>query len=166
LATVLTSAFTARTFRAAPRRKEQSVLTDEVLSSLTLDPRIPDPVEIAVSDEGGGTVTLRGTVGSFAQRRAAVQDTRKVAGVFEVDDEINVRLLDRREDDEIRGVALQSLSWDAEVPAASVDAKVEEGWLTLKGTVDFQFQSDAAFDDVASLYGVVGVTNEIKVITP
>jgi osmotically-inducible protein OsmY len=38
--------------------------------------------------------------------------------------------------------------------------------VTLKGDVDFQFQSDAAYDDVANLFGVIGITNEIKVIIP
>ena len=50
---------------------------DEVISSITRDPRIPDPAEIAVSSDGG-IVTLRGTVENFAQRRAAVKDARAI----------------------------------------------------------------------------------------
>jgi osmotically-inducible protein OsmY len=90
-----------------------------------------------------------------------------VQGVYSVEDDLKVDLLSdlHREDGEIRGVALQSLTWDTEVPG-SVDVTVDEGWVTLKGTVDFEFQSDAALDDVASLYGVTGVTNSIKVVTP
>ena len=85
-----------------------------------------------------------------------------------VDDELDVDLLGeyRREDDEIRGIALQLLTWDIEVPAESIDVQVEDGWVTLGGEVEFQFESDAAFDDVASLYGVVGITDEIVVSTP
>jgi len=144
-----------------------SPLADEVLESLDLDPRIPDSAEIAVAADGG-MVTLRGTVESFAQRRAAAQDANKIQGVYDVDDQIKVNLLgsDRREDDEIRGVALQALIWDVEVPSDSVDVKVDDGWVTLKGNVGYQFESDAAYDDVASLYGVYGVTNEIKVTNP
>jgi osmotically-inducible protein OsmY len=56
--------------------------------------------------------------------------------------------------------------WDAEVPAELIDVKVEDGWVTLKGDASFQFESDAAFDDVASLYGVTGITNKIRVTTP
>ena len=139
-------------------------LEDAVMDTLDLDPRIPSPVEIAVSADGGA-VTLRGTVERFNQRRAAVQDAKKIDGVYEVDDQLKVSLagIDRREDDEIRGVALQALIWDTEVPSDTVDVKVEDGWITLKGDVRFQFQSDAAYDDVASLYGVYGVTNEIRV---
>ena len=139
-------------------------LEDAVTDSLDLDPRIPDPIEIAVSADAG-VVVLRGTVERFSQRRAAVQDVKKIDGVYDVDDQLKVSLAgaDRREDDEIRGVALQALIWDTEVPSDTVDVKVDEGWITLKGDVSFQFQSDAAYDDVASLYGVYGVTNEIRV---
>jgi osmotically-inducible protein OsmY len=55
--------------------------------------------------------------------------------------------------------------WDVEIPAELLDVHVGDGWVTLKGDVDFQYQSDDAFDDVASLMGVVGVTNEIRVTT-
>ena len=139
-------------------------IEDDIRSTLVLDTRIPDPSDIAVSVEDG-VASLRGTVGSFAQRRAATHDARNVDGVYDVDDELQVRLLDeaRREDADIRGVALQALMWDVEVPAESIDVKVEDGWITLKGYVDHQYQSDAAYDDVASLYGVYGITNEIKV---
>jgi osmotically-inducible protein OsmY len=139
-------------------------LEDAVIETLDLDPRIPDAAEIAVSVEDG-TVILRGTVERFSQRRAAVGDAKKIDGVFEVDDQLKVNLVgaDRREDDEIRGVALQALIWDTDVPSDLVDVKVEDGWITLTGDVGYQFESDAAYDDVASLYGVYGVTNEIKV---
>jgi osmotically-inducible protein OsmY len=141
-----------------------TALADAVIDSLDLDPRIPDSNEIAVSADGE-FVVLRGSVESFGQRRAAAEDARKVEGVYEVDNQLKVNLLDadRREDDEIRGVALQALIWDTEVPSESVDVKAQDGWITLKGDVIYQFQSDAAYDDVATLYGVYGVTNEIKV---
>ena len=139
-------------------------LEDAVNDRLGLDPRIPDASEIAVSADGG-IITLRGTVESLGQRRAAAEDAKSVDDAYEVDDQLKVNLIDadRREDDEIRGVALQALIWDTEVPSDSVDVKVKDGWITLKGDVAYQFQSDAAYDDVASLYGVYGVTNKITV---
>jgi BON domain len=144
-----------------------TTIEDAIRSAVELDPRIPDPAEIAISAEGDGTVTVRGTVASFGQRRAAVADARRIDGVYEVIDELNVRLLNdsRREDADIRGIALQILMWDVEVPSESVDIKVSEGWVTLKGDVNYQFESDAAYDDVAALYGVVGITNEVTVTT-
>jgi osmotically-inducible protein OsmY len=137
---------------------------DDVRAVLADDPRLPAAEEIAV-DAFGGTVTLRGTVGSFAQQRAAVADAWRVGGV-DVFDELNVRLLDddRRNDAEIRGAALQRLIWDSLIPGEDLDVSVDDGWITVKGEVGFQFQSDLAFDDVAGLYGVIGVTNEIRVV--
>ena len=80
---------------------------DDVRAELASDPRLPSPEEIAV-EAFGDTVTLRGTVGSLAQQRAAVADARRTRGVVDVWDELNVRILDRdrREDAEIRGAAL------------------------------------------------------------
>jgi osmotically-inducible protein OsmY len=140
-----------------------TALEDAVIYSLENDPRIPDSNEIAVSADDG-MIVLRGSVESFGQRRAAADDARKVEDAYEVDNQLKVNLLDAdlREDDEIRGIALQALIWDTEVPSDSVDVKVQNGWITLKGDVPYQFQSDAAYDDVATLYGVYGVTNEIK----
>jgi osmotically-inducible protein OsmY len=101
-------------------------------------PRVPYADEIAI-DAYGGAVTLRGTVGSFAQQRAAVADARRTRGVSDVCDALEVRLL-------------------------NLDVDVGDGWVTLKGEVDHPDQSDAAFEHAASLYGVTGVTNEIKVV--
>jgi osmotically-inducible protein OsmY len=157
--------------RVAPTRREfllptNSPLEDNVRTSLERDPRIPRPAEIALSDDRG-ILTLRGTVERFSQRRAAAEDAAKIDGVYAVVNRLKVNVLgaDSREDDEIRGVALQSLSWDADVPD-SVDAKVQDGWVTLKGNVSYQYQSDAAYDDVSRLYGVYGITNEIVVRNP
>ena len=136
-----------------------------VRTELASDPRLPYADEIAV-EAYGGAVTLRGTVGSFAQRRAAVADARRTRGVFDVYDEIGVRLMndDRREDAEIRGAALQRLTWDPQIPGDYIDVHVKDGWVTLKGEVDHQYQSDIAFDHIASLYGVTGVTNDIETV--
>ncbi len=139
-------------------------IEDDIRAAIGDDPRIPDPGEIAVLAEDG-IVTLRGTVGSFRQQKAALDDARKIDRDYAVRDELKVRPLDQwqREDAEIRGMALQILMWDVELPQESVDVKVENGWITLKGDVDYQFQSDAAYEDVSRLYGLYGVTNEISV---
>jgi osmotically-inducible protein OsmY len=144
---------------------ESERIEADVLAELNADPRLPSPSEIAVKAYDGA-VALRGTVGSFAQRRAAGADAGKIQGVYDVDNQLQVRLLDSyaREDAEIRGAALQSLMLDSAIPSGALDVHVTDGWLTLKGEVDYQYQSDYAFDDVSKLFGIVGITNEIKVI--
>src|SRR5436305_4028684 len=79
-----------------------SHIEDHVRAQIAGDPRIPYPAEIAV-EVVDRIATLRGTVGSFAQRHAAVADARRTAGVEYVDDWLEVRLLDRdrREDAEL-----------------------------------------------------------------
>ena len=138
-------------------------LEDEVKASLARDPRIPVRPRSRYR-RNAGSCGLRGTVERFSQRRAAAEDAAKIDGVYEVVNHLKVNVLgvDRREDDEIRGAALQSLIWDADVPD-SVDVSVRDGWVTLKGQVNEQYQSDAAYDDVSRLYGVYGITNEIVV---
>ena len=138
-----------------------------VTEALRSDPRVPHPEEIAVTVEEDA-VTLRGTVGSFSERRAAVRDARKVDGVHYVYDDLLVRLLDAAggSDAELRGMVLQAIAWDTEAPAELIDVKVQDGWVTLRGTVSWQFQSDAAYEDVANLFGVIGITNDIRVVNP
>ncbi len=84
-------------------------LQEAVIASLRRDSRIPQPLTIAVSAQGN-VVTLRGTVGTFRQRHAAIDDTRQIEGVREIDDQLHVELgpMDRREDDEMRAADADS----------------------------------------------------------
>jgi osmotically-inducible protein OsmY len=141
-----------------------SEIADAVRTEIDRDPRIPHGGEVAVS-EREGEVTLRGSVSSFRQRHAAIQIAKSVPGVRGVTDELSIDLQDHFDDDQTRGAALQVLIWDPDVPDDRIDVKVKDGWLTLKGEVRHQHESDAAFDDVSRLRGVGGITNEIKVIT-
>jgi osmotically-inducible protein OsmY len=139
-------------------------IINEVRAELEHDPRLPHPAEVAVS-EREGTVMLRGSVGNPHQRRAAVQIAKSVRGVRAVEDQLSVDLLDRWQDDEIRGAAIQALMSNADVPDGRIDVTVAEGWLTMKGEVKHQDENDAAFEAVSRLPGVGGITNEVKVIS-
>ena len=139
-------------------------IIDQIRAKLEDNHHIPHPAEIAIS-EREGDVTLRGSVGSWHQRQTAVQVAKSVRGVREVEDQLVVDVRDHSDDDVIRGLALQTLMSSDDVPADRVDVKVDAGWLTLKGEVKHQFDSDAAFAAVSGVPGVGGITNEIKVIT-
>ena len=65
----------------------------------------------------------------------------------------------------MRGTVLQLLIRDPRVPETTIDVAVADGWVTLKGEVRHQHESDAAFEDVEKLEGVGGITNAIKVVT-
>jgi osmotically-inducible protein OsmY len=112
-----------------------SELTSDVSDELFWDPKV-DGEAIAVS-ASGGEITLRGTVGSLREKREARKAAQRVLGVISVDNQLQVRLMndERREDAELRGDVLQALMLDSLVPK-TVDAKVDDGFVTLSGSVD------------------------------
>lgn len=132
----------------------------DVTAELFWDPKV-DSEAIAVSADDG-TVTLRGTVGSFRQKRESRNAAERVFGVTGVSNELQVRILNatRRDDADLRGDVLQALMLDSLIPTA-VDAKVEDGWVTLTGTADWQYQRDEAEFITANVPGVVGIDDEI-----
>lgn len=141
----------------------ENLISDEIRAKYVRDPRIPHPGEVAVS-ERAGAVTLRGTVATPQQRHAAVEIAKSVRGVRDVYDELSVDPRDRW-DAEIRGAALQALMSSPGVPADQIEVKVDAAWLTMKGEVKHQHESDAAFKAVSQVPGVGGITNRIAVIT-
>jgi osmotically-inducible protein OsmY len=136
-----------------------------VSEELGWDPKV-DSGAIAVSADDG-VVTLRGTVGSFRQKREAKQDAERVYGVKTVDNQLEVRILneDRRDDADLRGSVLQALMLDSIVPS-TIDAKVDAGWVTLTGTAEWQFQRDEAEFMAANILGVVAVNNDVELVGP
>jgi osmotically-inducible protein OsmY len=143
-------------------RNEQVI--DEIRDRYLRDPRIQHPAEVAVTEKAG-TVTLRGTVASLHQRRAALEIARSVRGVRAVEDELRIDPRDHYQDDELRGMALQALMSTDEVPIDQINVTVSSGWLTLSGRVKHQSESNAAFETVSKLAGVGGITNKIEVVT-
>ena len=140
-------------------------LREAVIASLERDPRIPDPLTIAVSAEGN-VVTLRGKVETFRQRHAAIDDARQIEGVREIDDQLHVELgpMNHRDDEQIRAAALQHLIRNSDVPAESIEVRVRDGWVTLTGYVEYEPQRVAAYDDVATVDGVTGISNDIALL--
>jgi osmotically-inducible protein OsmY len=136
-----------------------------VSDELFWDPKV-DNEAIAVSADDG-KITLRGTVGSFRQKREAKNAAERVFGVTSVENDLQVRILneDKREDAELRGDVLQALMLDSLVPE-TVDAKVDYNYVTLKGTAEWQYQRDEAEFIAGNVPGVIGVDDQIKLKTP
>jgi osmotically-inducible protein OsmY len=140
-------------------------LTADVGAELFWDPKV-DSEAIALSADGG-TITLRGTVGSLREKREAKKAAQRVFGVISVDNQLKVRLMndERRADADLRGDVLQALMLDGLVPA-SVDAKVEDGFVTLTGTADYQYQRDEAEFVASNIVGALDVFDEIELTHP
>src|SRR4051812_16906698 len=113
--------------------KTNAELELDVNEELGWDPKV-DSEEIAVAVDDG-TVTLRGTVGSFRQKREATKAAQRIYGVLYVNNDLDVRILDddRHDDADLRGDVLQALMLDTLLPA-TIDASVKEGFVTLTGT--------------------------------
>src|SRR5208283_25791 len=138
-------------------------LQESVMEELGWEPSI-DAARIGVT-ANAGVVTLTGHVHSFAQKAAAERAAARVKGVRAVAEEIEVKLpYDiKRGDESIAGAAIERLAWDASVPRDSIEIRVEKGWVTLNGEVDWHYQKEAAAKAVRTLIGVVGVSNQIEI---
>ena len=134
-------------------------LQREVTNELRWDPRVRDD-EIAVAARDG-VVTLGGTVGSFAVKLAALKAAERVGGVHAVADDLDVKLpgSSQRSDTELAHQVVNALRWDVLVPDDRIKARVEQGWVTLEGEVEWEFERRAARRAVQNLTGVRGVTN-------
>jgi osmotically-inducible protein OsmY len=138
-------------------------LKQHVQSALDWEPSL-DASDIGVSvDEG--VVTLRGNVASYAEKVAAERVALRVYGVKAVANDVAVHLVSsfERTDTEIAQAAVGALKWNTVVPKDRVSVAVTNGWLTLSGTLDWQYQKDAAARAVRDLMGVKGVTNNIVI---
>jgi osmotically-inducible protein OsmY len=136
-------------------------LVADVNQELFWDPKLDSEAIAASADDG--RVMLRGTVGSLRGKREAKKAAERVFGVTSVDNQLQVRLLTdaRREDADIRGDVLQALMLDSMVPS-TVDAKVDDGFATLTGTVDWQYQRDEADYVASNIVGMLDVDNQIQ----
>jgi osmotically-inducible protein OsmY len=138
-------------------------LKKSVESELNFEPSI-NAAEIGVAVKGG-IVTLSGRVPSYWEKIAAERAAARVSGVKAVANELEVRLpgSSERTDEDIARAAVDTLRWTVLVPQDKIKVKVSKGWVTLEGSVDWQYQKSAAEKAVRKLVGVVGVSNLIEV---
>jgi osmotically-inducible protein OsmY len=147
----------------------ESAMTDDkhlkqsVLDELKWEPSV-DSAHIGVSAKDG-VVTLMGTVERYSEKSAAEAATLRVKGVKAVAEEIEVKLpfSVKHDDAEIAKTALDHLSWNVSVPKDGIKVTVSKGWVTLSGQVEWHYQRVAAADSVRTLWGVIGLSNEIMI---
>ena len=149
--------------------KTDAQLKLDVSNELEWEPSInATNVGVAVKN---GVVTLTGHLDTYAEKYAIERAVQRVQGVKAVAVELDVKLaLDhKRSDSEIAAAAESAFTWHGMIPEERVRVKVERGWVTLSGEVDWEYQRRSAYSAVRPLIGVVGVTNNITLkpqITP
>jgi osmotically-inducible protein OsmY len=142
-----------------------NALVGDVTDELFWDPKI-DSASIAVSAKDG-RVRLEGTVGSLREKHEAKKAAERVVGVISVDNELQVKRMSdqRRADADIRADVLQALRLDSLVPS-TVGAKVDDGFVTLTGTAEWQYQRNEAERCASNIVGALDVLDEIELQHP
>jgi osmotically-inducible protein OsmY len=148
------------TMTATPARTDDQIRND-VLFELKWDPKITSSdIAVAVKD---GVVTLSGYASSYWEKDTAEKAVKRVYGVRGVANDIQVRLPTTRTDPEIAREAVQELQNHVSIPSDKIKVIVKNGWVTLEGNVEWQFEKTLAESAVKKLKGVIGVTNNIEI---
>lgn len=142
--------------------RTDSEIKEDVERELKFDPDI-DATDIAVSVKNG-VVALTGFTRSYLQKLQAEKDAKRIAGVVAVANDIEVRLpyINKRPDPEIARDAAAALRAELPYSAEKIKVIVKDGWVTLEGDVEWNYQRDRAERAVRGIRGVSGVTDQIR----
>jgi osmotically-inducible protein OsmY len=139
-------------------------IKNNVESELDWEPSVHQAAAIAVAVKDG-IVTLAGRVHSYWEKVAAERAAARVSGVKAVVNDLEIELpgSSERTDEDIARAAVKALEWNVLIPRNRIKVKVSKGWVTLEGSVDWQFQKTAAEKTVRHLVGVRGISNLVEV---
>jgi osmotically-inducible protein OsmY len=142
--------------------RSDSDIKRDVEDELRWDPDV-DSTDIAVTVKNG-VVTLAGFTRSYSDKLEAEAAAKRVAGVLGLANDIEVRLpsLDQRPDPEIARDAIAALKNRLPLVYEQLKVLVRNGWITLEGEVEWDFQRLSAERAVRRVKAVKGVTNSIQ----
>ena len=143
--------------------KTDAEIQKDVIEELRWVPML-NSAEIGVGVKNG-IVTLTGIVDSYSKKTGAERAAKNVDGVNAVAENILVKVPNggKKTDAEIAEAVLHALKWDSAIPEKKIKIKVEDGWITLNGEVEWEYQKALAKGAIANLVGVQGITNLITV---
>ncbi|MCY1215179.1 BON domain protein [compost metagenome] len=140
--------------------KTDHQIQKDVTEELDWDPAI-DAASIGV-EVHEGIVTLDGHLSSYAEKLAAERAAERISGVRAVVVKLDVHPPGAFLDEAIAEAARDALQWHVHVPLDVIKVRVERGWVTLSGNVDWGYQKKLAERTVSQLRGVIGVVNNIR----
>lgn len=145
--------------------KSDSQLQQDVLAELRWEPAV-NAAHIGV-EVTQGVVTLTGQVATYSQQWDAERAAQRVAGVRGLVVDVKVELAGShlRSDSDIVFAARNVLQWTTSLPKDTIQVEVEQGWLTLTGSVDWEYLRQAAMRAVCHLTGITGVSDRIVIGT-
>ncbi len=141
--------------------KTDAQLKTDITHELEWDSSINSTnVGVGVKD---AIVTLTGHLDTYAEKYAIERAVQRVQGVKAVAVELDVKLAPdhKRSDAEIASAIESAFRWHVFIPADRIRVKVEKGWVTMNGEVDWEYQRSTCEKTVRPLTGVTGVTNSI-----
>jgi osmotically-inducible protein OsmY len=142
--------------------RADSEIKRDVESELRWDPDIQsDAIAVAVKE---GTVSLTGFVRSYRQKRQAEAAAKRVVGVLAVANDIEVRLplIHKRPDPDIARDVVSALKTQLQYSWKCIQAIVKDGWVTLEGEVEWNYERERAEEAAGRVKGVIGITNSIR----
>jgi len=145
--------------------KTNEELQNDVQDAIRWEPLLRSS-DIGVSVKEG-IVTLTGTVDGYSKKAEAEEAARNVSGVKVVVEKIEVVFSDANQkgDNEIASEIMNAFKWHWDIPNDKVNVKVEDGWVTLTGELEWNYQKEAAKKTVSNLVGVKGIVNNIMIMT-
>jgi osmotically-inducible protein OsmY len=143
--------------------KNDAQIQTDVQNQLKWEPQL-NAAQIGVS-VNNGIVTLSGIVDTYPKKMAAERVTKNVIGVKAValDIQVGISPVNRKSDTEIAEACVNALRWDSSVPDDKIKVKVENGTVSMEGTVEWGYQRLAAKNALVKLTGVKGVNNMIVI---
>lgn len=143
------------------QKESDKELRETVLRQLEWDPRVTSTdINVATADN---VVTLTGFVHTYAEKYAAEKAVQAVYGVQAIANDIEVKPVTSRTDPEIARDVVHAMKINVMVPDEGIKTIVNEGFVTLEGTVEWNFQRRSAESCARNVAGVRGVLNHIKV---
>jgi osmotically-inducible protein OsmY len=140
-------------------------LQKKVLEAINWEPLLSGAeIGVLVID---GIVTLTGSVNSYVKKEEVEKAAKNVLGVKAVVEKIEVVLNYKvhKSDNEIAQEIINTFKWHWDIPNERVQVKVENGWVYLSGSLEWNYQKEAAKKAVRVLIGVKGIVNNIMIIS-
>jgi len=142
--------------------KTDADLQQDVNDDLNWDAAI-DASHLSVSVHAG-IATISGHIKYYVEKLEAERVAESVAGVKAAIVHIEVKPPVTPHDADIAAAAAGALAAMARVLVDSIDIDVKSGWITLAGSVLWDYQRQQAEDAMRSLPGLRGLTNDIRIV--
>jgi osmotically-inducible protein OsmY len=142
--------------------KSDSEIERDVKEELSWNPDLnADYIAISVKK---GVVTLAGFTRSYTDKFEAEAAAKRVAGVVAIANDIEVRIpsVDERPDPEIARDAVAVIKSQLPISSEKIKVVVKNGWITLEGQAEWQYQRSTAENAVRRIKGIKGVSNMIQ----